>query len=127
MVVACFAFRTVLTLPPFLNHVYPNVQVREMVENGQMDVSTIDARVRDVLRVKFELGLFDTLPVADPAASDGVVHSDAHAEVAKEAARESLVRFGWLGHRVLVGTQLTRPLFPPHSLCCPWLVSGIQW
>ena len=74
MVVACFAFRTVLTLPPFLNHVYPNVQVREMVENGQMDVSTIDARVRDVLRVKFELGLFDTLPVADPAASDGIVH-----------------------------------------------------
>jgi hypothetical protein len=91
-----------------------------MVDNGQMDVSTIDARVRDVLRVKFELGLFDALPVADPTASDGIVHSEAHAEVAKEAARESLVRFGWLGHRVLVGTQLTRPLFPPHSLCGLW-------
>ena len=91
-----------------------------MVDNGQMDVSTIDARVRDVLRVKFELGLFDALPVADPTASDGIVHSEAHAEVAKEAARESLVRFGWFGRRVLVGRQLTRRLFPLNSLVGPW-------
>jgi len=102
VVVACFALRTVFLIPSRPEprvHVYPpvspqNVQVRDMVDNGQIDVSTIDARVRDVLRVKFELGLFDTLPVADPTASDGIVHSEAHAEVAKEAARESLVRFG---------------------------------
>ena len=128
MVVACFAFLTILLnftswhrCPPRLASPQNTpVQVREIVDNGQMDVSTIDARVRDVLRVKFELGLFDALPVADPTASDGVVHSEAHAEVAKEAARESLVRFGcW--RRVRVGTQLTR------RLPIPWLVSGIQW
>lgn len=47
--------------------------------------------MRDVLRVKFELGLFDRQPVADPVQSDEVVHCAAHAEVAKEAARQSLV------------------------------------
>jgi beta-glucosidase len=51
----------------------------------------INERVSDVLRVKFELGLFDRPPVEDPAASDAVVHCEAHAEVAKQAARESLV------------------------------------
>ena len=45
----------------------------------------------DVLRVKFELGLFDALPVENPADSDDIVHSEAHEEVAKEAARKSLV------------------------------------
>ncbi|NBU69833.1 MAG: beta-glucosidase, partial [Verrucomicrobia bacterium] len=47
--------------------------------------------MRDVLRVKFELGLFDRLPVPDPKASDAVVGSAAHREVALQASRESLV------------------------------------
>ena len=41
----------------------------------------IDERVSDVLRVKFELGLFDALPVENPADSDNVVHNEAHEEV----------------------------------------------
>ena len=65
--------------------------VRELVKEGKLSETVLSDRVRDVLRVKFELGLFDRQPVADPVQSDEVVHCAAHAEVAKEAARESLV------------------------------------
>lgn len=65
--------------------------VRELVKEGKLSQAVLNDRVRDVLRVKYELGLFDEPLVADPAASDAVVHCAAHAEVAKQAARESLV------------------------------------
>jgi len=65
--------------------------VRELVKEGKLSETVLNDRVRDVLRVKFELGLFDRQLVADPLESDAVVHCAAHAEVAKEAARESLV------------------------------------
>ena len=65
--------------------------VRELVKEGKLSETVLNDRVRDVLRVKFELGLFDRPPVADPAQSDAVVHCQAHVEVAKEAARQSLV------------------------------------
>ena len=47
----------------------------------------IDERVSDVLRVKFELGLFDSLPVENPADSDNVVHNEAHEEVGNTSHR----------------------------------------
>ena len=65
--------------------------VRELVKEGKLSETVLNDRVRDVLRVKFELGLFDRPPVADPAQSDAVVHCQVHVEVAKEAARQSLV------------------------------------
>ena len=65
--------------------------VRELVKEGKLSETVLNDRVRDVLRVKFELGLFDRPLVADPAQSDAVVHCAAHAEVAKDAARQSLV------------------------------------
>ncbi|NBT90810.1 MAG: beta-glucosidase, partial [Verrucomicrobia bacterium] len=65
--------------------------VRELVKQGRLSEKVVDDRVRDVLRVKFELGLFDRLPVPDPKASDAVVGSAAHREVALQASRESLV------------------------------------
>jgi beta-glucosidase len=65
--------------------------VRELVKEGKLSQAVLNDRVGDVLRVKFELGLFDRPLVADPAASDAMVHCAAHAEVAKQAARESLV------------------------------------
>ena len=65
--------------------------VRELVKEGRLSEAVINERVSDVLRVKFELGLFDRPPVEDPGTSDAVVHCAAHAEVAQQAARESLV------------------------------------
>jgi beta-glucosidase len=65
--------------------------VRKLVKEGKLSETVLNNRVRDVLRVKFELGLFDRPPVTDPAQSDAIVHCAAHTEVAKDAARQSLV------------------------------------
>jgi beta-glucosidase len=64
--------------------------VRKMVAAGKISMATLDARVRDVLREKFLVGLFDH-PYVDPGAADAVVHSEASATVALRAARESIV------------------------------------
>jgi beta-glucosidase len=65
--------------------------VRKMVAAGKISMATLDSRVRDVLRVKFLVGLFDHPYVEDPAAADAVVHSAASAKVALRAAQESIV------------------------------------
>jgi beta-glucosidase len=54
-------------------------------------MATIDARVRDILRVKFWLGLFDQPYVADPSIADRVVRASEHVAVAERAAHESIV------------------------------------
>jgi beta-glucosidase len=65
--------------------------LRQLVRDGQLPIATIDARVRDILRVKFHLGLFDRPYVADPAAADQIVRAPAHLTVAHRASRESII------------------------------------
>lgn len=65
--------------------------LRELVRGGQLSMDTIDARVRDVLRVKFWLGLFDAPYRIDPAAADRIVRAPEHLAVAAQAARESII------------------------------------
>jgi beta-glucosidase len=65
--------------------------VRELVRSGRLSESVVNDRVRDVLRVKFQLGLFDHPYVENPAQANAIVHSPAHREVALRAARESIV------------------------------------
>ncbi|MQP77598.1 beta-glucosidase [Stenotrophomonas sp. MYb238] len=65
--------------------------LRAALDDGSLAMATVDDRVRDVLRVKFQLGLFDHPYVADAEASAKLVNSAAHREVALQAARESLV------------------------------------
>src|SRR6202165_3535291 len=67
--------------------------LRELVKEGKVSIKTLDDRVRDVLRVKFILGIFDHPYVADAAATERLVNSDAHQQVALRAARESIVLF----------------------------------
>jgi beta-glucosidase len=64
--------------------------LRQLVHDGRLAVATIDERVRDILRVKFRLGLFDR-PYVDPATADRVVRASAHLALARQAARESIV------------------------------------
>jgi beta-glucosidase len=52
---------------------------------------TLDERVRDVLRVKFTVGIFDHPYVEDAEATARLVNSAEHRQVALRAARESLV------------------------------------
>jgi beta-glucosidase len=65
--------------------------VRALVREGKLSVETIDARVRDVLRVKYWTGSFDTPYRTTPAEADRVVRSPAHLAIAHQAARESIV------------------------------------
>ena len=65
--------------------------LRELVKEGKVSMKTLDDRVRDVLRVKFLLGLFDHPYVEDPKHTEEIVNSAAHQQVALRAARESIV------------------------------------
>lgn len=65
--------------------------LRELVREGRVSKATLDARVADVLRVKFELGLFDQPYVADPKAADTVVHTAADEAFALRLNQESMV------------------------------------
>ncbi len=64
--------------------------LRKVISEGRISEETVNARVADVLRVKFELGLFDH-PVVDPERALEVVHCPEHEAVTLEAARKSMV------------------------------------
>lgn len=61
------------------------------MEEGTLPMADVDEAVRDVLRVKFLLGLFDKPYVESPAAADNVVGNEAFQKVALQAVRECLV------------------------------------
>src|SRR3989475_5789735 len=65
--------------------------LRELVREQKVPMKTLDDRVRDVLRVKFILGIFDQPYVADADATERIVNSAEHQQVALRAARESIV------------------------------------
>ncbi len=63
--------------------------MHEAVENGDITDERIDDAVSRILRVKFEMGLFEH-PYSDPALLD-TVGSDEHRAVAREAVAKSMV------------------------------------
>jgi len=67
------------------------IYLRELVNEGKIPIETINSRVRDVLKVKFKTGLFDSPYVKDANATRKLVNSEAHQEIALRASRESIV------------------------------------
>ena len=67
--------------------------LRELVNEGTVSIKTIDERVRDILRVKFAVGLFDHPYVSeeDMARADVLVNGQEHNRTALRASLESLV------------------------------------
>ncbi|WP_406683290.1 glycoside hydrolase family 3 C-terminal domain-containing protein [Seonamhaeicola sp. MEBiC1930] len=65
--------------------------LRELIADGDISMKTINARVADVLRVKFRLGLFDNPYVENTDAADKLVHTDEDEALSKQINRESLV------------------------------------
>lgn len=63
--------------------------LKELVAEGQVPMSRIDDAVTRILRIKYQMGLFDQTDV-DPALT-AAVGSAEHREVARECVRESLV------------------------------------
>ena len=54
-------------------------------------MKSVDRMVADVLRVKFELGLFDSPYVKDPKAADKIVGADKHRDFVLDLQKHSLV------------------------------------
>jgi len=65
--------------------------LRHLVKDGKVSMKTLDSRVADVLRVKFELGLFDNPYVKDPKAADKLVHNAEADSMSMKMNRESMV------------------------------------
>ena len=65
--------------------------LRELVKEGGLSEEVINDRVRDILRVKFLIGLFDAPYQTDLAGADNEVEKAANEAVALQASRESVV------------------------------------
>jgi beta-glucosidase len=66
---------------------YPHLV--DLVRKGVLKESVIDELVRPMLAWKFRLGLFED-PYVDPAFAERIVGSEAHRELALQAARETI-------------------------------------
>jgi len=64
--------------------------LRELVNENKVSTKTLDARVADVLRVKFNLGLFDH-PFSKPVLADEIVNNEDAKSFSKQVSREVLV------------------------------------
>lgn len=64
--------------------------LKEAVESGKVSDKVLDEAVGRVLRLKFELGLFDN-PYVDPQAAAAEVRKTENIEVAHQAARKGVV------------------------------------
>ena len=65
--------------------------LRELIAEGAIAMETINDRVRDILRVKFLIGLFDTPYQMDLKQADMEVNSLKNQNIALQASRESIV------------------------------------
>ena len=65
--------------------------LRELVKEGGLSEEVINDRVRDILRVKFLVGLFDNPYQTDLKGADEEVEKKENEEVALQASRESIV------------------------------------
>ena len=69
----------------FLDH------VKELVEAGEVSMEKLDEAVSDILRLKFELGLFDDPYRSNAEAEKAAMLTPAHRALAREAAQKSMV------------------------------------
>jgi beta-glucosidase len=65
--------------------------LRELVKEGKLSMKTLDSRVAEVLRVKFQLGLFDQPYVKDVKKADEIVGPQKTKDFILAMARQALV------------------------------------
>ena len=95
------------------NFTFPEVFIeplRELVREGTLSMKVIDDRVRDVLRVKFWLGLFDHPYMERPEQADSIVANPEHQRVALQVCRESLVLLKNENHLLPLGKDVRKIL-----------------
>ncbi|MBL0147417.1 MAG: glycoside hydrolase family 3 C-terminal domain-containing protein [Ideonella sp.] len=91
----------VMTTPGFFDG------AQEAIRRGLLTEADLDQAVARVLRLKFELGLFENPRLPDPARQAAVIGAPAHTELNHEVARRSLVL---LRNDGLLPLPATRPL-----------------
>ena len=62
----------------------------ENIKDNKVAMSDLDRAVKRILRLKFEMGLFEN-PYVDPESAEKVSHNSEHRSLALEAAREGIV------------------------------------
>lgn len=82
--------------------------LREAVRRGLVSQQTIDSRVADVLRAKFEMGLFDNPYKGNQKLSETIVHSQEHQAVSLRAALESVVLLKNQDHLLPLSKEVKR-------------------
>ena len=60
------------------------------LKNGDLEEKYLDSAVANVLRLKFNMGLFEN-PYVSPQKAKEIIRSSAHKEVARQVAREGIV------------------------------------
>lgn len=101
--------------------------VEELVKEGKVSEKEIDRAVRNILKLKFELGLFEN-PYVDETASAKVDYAPEHLEAAKQCAIESAVLIKNNGVLPLAGAKtilVTGPLADaPYEQMGTWVFDG---
>ncbi len=105
---ACMAIRSGVDMQfyDFPHDVFQNALIH-CVHDGSLPEADLDRAVRSVLRVKFELGLFDH-PYVDPTLNAKVYRSPAHLAVSLRSARESMTLLKNDNHLLPLSTSLKR-------------------
>ena len=105
----------------FLSH------LEELVKSGAVKQSTIDNAVRNILRVKFMLGLFEN-PYVNVEASQAVQYAPEHLAAAQKTAEESAILLkndGLLPLKAGVRILVTGPMADaPHDQLGTWAFDG---
>lgn len=65
--------------------------VRRLLAENKLSIDVVDRRVREVLTVKFRMGLFDRPYAADPASADKIVGADKHLDFVDDMQRQAMV------------------------------------
>ncbi|MBQ6880024.1 MAG: beta-glucosidase BglX [Bacteroidales bacterium] len=101
--------------------------VEELVKEGKVSEKEIDRAVRNILKLKFELGLFEN-PYVDETASAKIDYAPEHLEAAKQCAIESAVLIKNDGVLPLSGAKtilVTGPLADaPYEQMGTWAFDG---
>ena len=116
--------------------------VRQLVRDGRLSESVVDERVREVLRVKFRLGLFDNPYSGDGKLADAQVGTGRNGSFVKEMGRQSVVLLKNEGDllpldknslkKILVtgplaeGTSYMISRYGPNGLDCTSMLEGIR-
>lgn len=107
-------------------HLKFNTSLKELVEEGRITEERLDLSVRRILRLKFELGLFEH-PYPDNSRF-ARIGSDENLEKARQAAEESIVLLQNKGEVLPIEKPATIGVFGPsansrRNLCGGWTIT----